>query len=309
MMYGFINSLRTCGKIILILLLVNNSYAQELEPRSLTNVPVGTNFIALGYSHSQGNVLMDPSIPVEGLDARMNLLGAAYVRAINFFGLSGKVDVFVPWGGGDYTGNWEGADTTTARTGFGDPSIRFSVNFIGAPALNKSEYPDYQQKTIAGMMVRVKAPLGQYDPDKLLNLGSNRWTIILKAGVSHYLKKWIFEVYLGTWLFTRNNEFVGNNELKQKPFYTGVIHAIRVLPHNMWIALDAGYGIGGRGIVNGEERDNRMSTIRYGLTYAIAVKLKHTFKLTAYSAQRFEKGPDFNSLVLSYNYKWNRSKK
>jgi hypothetical protein len=61
--------------------------------------------------------------------------------------------------------------------------------------------------------------------------------------------------------------------------------------------------------VNGEERDNRMSTIRYGLTYAIAVKLKHTFKLTAYSAQRFEKGPDFNSLVLSYNYKWNRSKK
>ena len=84
---------------------------------------------------------------------------------------------------------------------------------------------------------------------------------------------------------------------------------IRILPHNMWLALDGGYGIGGRGVINGEERDNRMSTIRYGLTYAIAVKKKHTFKATIFGAQRFKKEPKFNSVVLSYNYKWNRSKK
>lgn len=28
---------------------------QELEPRALTNVPVGTNFVALGYRYAQGN--------------------------------------------------------------------------------------------------------------------------------------------------------------------------------------------------------------------------------------------------------------
>ena len=57
-MHEFINSRRTCGKIILILLLVNNTYAQELEPRSLVNLPVGTNFIVGGYAYGQGNILM-----------------------------------------------------------------------------------------------------------------------------------------------------------------------------------------------------------------------------------------------------------
>ena len=238
----------------------------------------------------------------------MNILVGGYVRAVNFFGLSGKVDVLVPWGGGDWTGSWIGVDTATSRTGFGDPGVRLSVNFVGAPALRLSEYSGYQQKTIVGISLRMKVPLGQYDPDKLLNLGSNRWTIILKGGVSQYLNKWIFEAYLGAWMFTVNNDFYGGNQLKQKPFFTGVVHLIRILPHNMWLAADAGYGIGGRGNINGKDKDNRMSTIRYGLTYAKAVKKKHSFKLTIFGTQRFEAGPKFNSLVLSYNYKWNRNK-
>jgi hypothetical protein len=106
-----------------------------------------------------------------------------------------------------------------------------------------------------------------------------------------------------------NNDFYGGNELKQKPFLTGTVHVIRVLPHNMWLAADVGYGIGGRSTINGELRDNRMSTIRFGLTYAISFKKQHTFKLAAFSGKRFEKGPDFESVVLAYNFRWNKSGK
>lgn len=278
---------------------------QELEPRSLTNVPVGTNFILGGYGHSWGNVLLDPTVPVEGLNARMNTFIGAYVRSINIFGLSGKIDVLLPYGSSDWTGEYLGTDTSTSRLGLGDPSVRISVNFLGSPALRPNEYATYYQKTIVGASVRVKAPFGQYDPDKLLNLGSNRCTIILKAGVSTRIPKWIFEAYASAWFFTENSDYYGGNVLRQKPFYTAALHIIRILPQNMWLAVDGGYGIGARGIVNGEEREYNMSTFRFGVTYAISILNNHTLKLTSFSARRFEYGPDFNSVVLSYNFRWN----
>ncbi len=288
--------------------IAETAYSQNLEPRNLTNVPVGSNFVAGGYGYANGNVLLDPSLPIEGLSANLNTFVGGYVRSINFFGMSGKIDVVLPYGWADWAGIYEGIDTAVSRSGFGDPSARLSVNFIGAPALSKSEYASYKQKTIVGAAIRIVAPLGQYNSSKLLNLGSNRWTFVFKAGVSQYINKWILEAYLGAWFFTQNNNFYGGNELKQRPFYTGTLHVIRVLPHNMWIAADGGYGIGGRGTVNDDLRDNRMSTIRFGLTYAISVAKKHTFKITAFSGRKFEKGPDFNSVVLVYNYRWIRDR-
>jgi hypothetical protein len=62
--------------------------------------------------------------------------------------------------------------------GLGDPLLRISVNFFGAPALSMAEYPAYRQDVIVGASLQVTAPLGQYDPDKLLNVGTNRWPFI-----------------------------------------------------------------------------------------------------------------------------------
>lgn len=35
---------------------------------------------------------------------------------------------------------------TGSRTGFADTKIRFGVNLLGSPALDKSEFRDFQQK-------------------------------------------------------------------------------------------------------------------------------------------------------------------
>ena len=107
--------------------------SQELEPRAFTNLPVGTSFALLGYTYAAGNTLLDPAIPIEGLEARVHSVAAAYVRAINLFGNSGKIDVILPFAGGDYAGTVASRDSTTARTGFGDARIRLSLNFLGPP--------------------------------------------------------------------------------------------------------------------------------------------------------------------------------
>ncbi len=173
------------------------SYAQELEPRALTNVPVGFNFAVLGYGYAQGNILLDPAVPIENLESRLHTIVGAYLRAISFFGLSGKVDLVVPLAFGDWTGLYLGEGASRKIDGLGDPRVRLSVNFVGAPALRLNEYRNYQQNTVAGASVQIIAPLGQYDPSRLINLGSNRWTIRSQLGMAKSLNKWIVESYLG----------------------------------------------------------------------------------------------------------------
>ena len=110
--------------------------AQDLEPRAFSPAPTGLNIVALGYAYSFGNVLLDPALPITDGEARLNTLIGAYVRTIDVFGSSAKIDILLPWAAyGKWKGLVEGVQDSTTRTGFGDLALRLSVNFVGAPAI------------------------------------------------------------------------------------------------------------------------------------------------------------------------------
>lgn len=279
-------------------------HAQELEPRSLTNIPTGMNFGALGYAWTQGNILLDPALSIEDLNASVNGFVAAYVRSINIFGRSGKIDATLPFAAGDWSGSVNQQYLETKRDGFGDPRLRLSVNLLGAPALDKRGFQEYQQKSILGVNLQVSLPLGQYFPDRLINLGSNRFTFRPQIGYSHNLNNWILESYASIWLFTRNTDFYGGRELKQDPIYALKFHAIRSLPKGLWLAADVGYANGGIAYVNGEKRESHISTFRLGGTASIPVGVKHAIKLFGFTTLRMDKGSDYDLLSLAYQFRW-----
>ena len=299
--------MRSLLRIITLMLSMHwtaSLHAQELEPRSLTNIPVGMNFGVIGYAWSQGNILLDPALSIEDLHANVHGLVAGYLRSINVFGKSGKIDVVLPFATGNWTGSLNQEYRETSRTGFGDPRIRFSVNLLGAPALNREGFQTYRQKTILGVNVQVYLPLGQYFPDRLINLGSNRFTIKPQIGVSHRYEKWLFEAYASIWFFTLNKDFYGGNELKQNPIYTFKIHVIRSLPKGIWLAADVGYANGGKAYVNDAERESHISTFRLGGTIAIPIGLHHSIKLFGFTTLRMDKGSDYDLLSLAYQFRW-----
>jgi hypothetical protein len=265
---------------------------------------VGTNFVALAYGYSQGNILLDPAVPIEDLDSKLHTIVGVYVRAIDFFGLSSKVDVMVPFAGGDWKGVLDGVDTTRAATGFGDPRVRLSVNLVGAPALRASEFAGYVQKTVVGASLQVIGPLGQYDSSKLINLGTNRWTFRTQLGISQVVGLWTFEAFAGSWFFTDNSNFFGGSKKEQKPLLVGKLHVIRSFPKGFWLALDGGYGYGGRTRVEGVELETRISTFRFGLTFAAPIARRHTLRLTLASGARVERGADFDAVSLVYQFRW-----
>ncbi len=290
--------------LLLGILLSNETQGQEFEPRSLGNLPVNSNFAIIGYGFSMGNILLDPAVSIENLDARLHGFAAGYLRSFNLFGKLAKVDVVLPYATGDWDGVYQGIDTATSRNGFGDIRIRFSVNLLGSPSLKMSEFRNYKQKTIVGFNIQVIAPTGQYYSDKLLNLGSNRWTFRPQLGVSHALNKWIFEFYIGGWFFTKNNNFWDGKKLKQNPLGISKVHVIYSFPRGVWLAADIGYGIGGRTQVNGVEMDTHTSGVRFGLTAMIKIRKQHFLKFYAVSGVRLEKGSDYDMLGIAYQFNW-----
>jgi hypothetical protein len=281
------------------------AYAQELEPRLLVNVPPGMQFAVLAYGYSQGNILLDPAVPIEDLDASLHTFAAGYARTFSLFGRSAQFDIVVPFAAGNWEGLYLGSEEKLTLDGLGDPRVRLFWRFAGAPALKtKADAGAYRQDVIAGATVQLIMPFGEYDPSELINLGSNRWTVRSGVGVSKALGNWTVEGYGALWIFGENNDFVDGLLLEQKPLVTAKTHLIRSFSGGRWMSLDVGYGFGGRTIVEGAERDTRISAFRFGLSYIWPLNPHHSLKLLGASGVRLEKGPDFNVVGLVYQFRW-----
>src|SRR5262249_10778219 len=169
---------------VLLLLGATTAAAQQLEPRAYANAPVGVNFLALGYGYTQGDVSFDTSAPIE--DGKLTVHGAilGYVRSLDVWGRAGKLDVLLPYAW--LSGSAKVAGTPVARdvSGLGDPRARFSLLLYGGPALTLEQFADYEPDLLVGVSLAVTAPLGQYDSDKLVNIGTNRWSFKPEIGIS-----------------------------------------------------------------------------------------------------------------------------
>ena len=262
------------------------------------------NFLVMGYSYSGGNVLLDPQLPIEDLDSKLHTILGAYVRSIRIFGLSGKVDLTVPWSSGDYGTVVDGIDSSRSVNGFGDARIRLTVNFTGAPSLAKEEFRDYKPSLISGMSLRIICPTGQYNPNYVVNLGSNRWIFWPTWGISKFWNKWILEGHINAAFITPNYEFLGDNTFTQNPVGGLKMHVIRSFKGNWWISLSSGYLVGGKTYINGELKDTRISNLRVALNVAVTICQNHVIRLTSFTSRRFERGADFDAIALSYQFRW-----
>ncbi len=295
--------------IISVLSESNSLQAQELEARLLTNIPVKSNVLVVGYGYGSGNMLLDPAIPIEDFNAKMNSFVAAYARSVKFFGMSAKLDLVVPYTTADWSGTYNGNYEESSQTGFGDIRMRFSFNFLGAPPISLSELKEYKPKTIMGFSTQVIAPTGTYDSSILPNLGSNRWTFKTQLGLAQYFdKNWVMEFYVSTWFFAPNNNYLNGRLLKQSPFLGFKAHVIKTFNNRMWITADAGYGYGAKVTVDDVQKNVTISSYIFGASVAVPIGYKHTLRLVGKSSFRIKQGPDIDGVFLSYQYFWNTSK-
>ena len=144
--------------IIATVLMVPNARAQDAEPRSYSNAPVGLNFLLAGYVYSQGKMAFDPSLPVTDAQFHTHTEVLAYVRSLDVLGKSAKFDVLLPYSSFSANALVGGQTREREMSGLGDPRFRFSINLFGAPALSAKEFANYHQDLIIGASLQVSAP-------------------------------------------------------------------------------------------------------------------------------------------------------
>jgi hypothetical protein len=292
--------------ILFVLFLVFETNAQDLEPRSLSAVPTGGNFAIASYGYSSGNILVDNTLPIEDLNARLNSIVLAYARSFKLFNRLAKFDVIAPYSFGHFEGVVSDIDSTAYRSGLGDPLLRLSMVLVGARPMKLGEFMKTPQKKFKlGTTVRLRIPLGQYDPAKLINLGANRWAVKLGvAGSYTFIKRLTLETHLNFWLFTENKEFFNGNRIKQKPLMSAQMHLTWVFKPGVWVAVSYGRSAFGETVVNGTEKDNLQNSTRMGAAFAYKLSKHNAIKIAVTSGLSTRYGADFTSVLLVYQFMW-----
>jgi hypothetical protein len=279
------------------------AHAQDLEPRAYANTPPGLNFLIGGYAWSEGGVGTDQSVPLEDAEVEIDGLVAAYVRTLDLWGRSGKVDLIVPYAWLSGSATLAGQPREREVVGLGDPKLRFSVLLHGGPALSLQEFRDYEPDWIVGASLDVTAPLGQYDSDKLVNIGTNRWSFKPEIGISKTVGPLTLEVAPGVRFYTTNDDFLDGKTLRIDPLFAVQSHLIYSITPGIWLGLDPLYYTGGRPSVDGEESE-RLENVRVGLTLSLPVNRYNSVKLYGSTGAHARTGTDFDTLGIVWQFRW-----
>lgn len=283
--------------------------AQELEPRAYWVGPVGINSAIVGYSYSTGDNVTDPTLPLSNVRSTYQSLMAGYYRIFGFFGRSANFTVSGPYLTGESKGELDGMPIDRQLSGLADPSFRVSVNLKGGPTMGATEFQEFRRnpKTLVGVSVRVQPPLGQYDPNRLINPGTNRWAVKPQLGVVVPARpRWLLELYAGGWFFSDNKDFVGSTR-HQAPLGTGEFYLIRRFRPGFWASLDTTFFYGGRISTDGGAQTDLQQNTRIGGTIVIPVQGSHVLKISYSTGLSVRSGGDYEAIAVGYQYIW-RSK-
>jgi hypothetical protein len=278
--------------------------AQDLEPRAYSNSPTGLNFLIVGYGYAAGSVLTDPALPLDNVTNKMNFGVLAYARSLNVAGNSAKVDVVLPYGSLFAKGLVSGMPRERFVTGFGDPAFRFSMTFFGAPALTAAEFKNYHQDFIFGASLRVAVPVGQYDDTRLVNIGSNRWSVKTEIGGSKAFGRWTVELAPAINIYADNGDFFNGQTRSQEPIYSVQANVSYTFAPGCWLALNSGYFVGGRSTVGGVTNNDQQEGPRFGATLALPVTRNHSVKFYALTGFNADRQHDFDAVGIAWQYRW-----
>jgi hypothetical protein len=303
-----------CRLFFLLFLIPSSLFSQDLSPRAYVIVPVNSTAIVLTYSYFNGGLLFDQSIPITNASAQINASAISAYHTFNFFGRSSSLTGTFPYGVGNFEGQVSGAPTTTNiyRSGLADASLRLSVNLVGGPAMSLREFRKWKQRTILGTSLTVVGKTGQYDPTKLVNIGSNRWAFKPEVGLSRRWGSWLLDAYGAIWFFTTNPEYFSNNAYSpginkkaQSPVEAFEGHLSYDVRPRLWVSLDANFWTGGDTRINGVLNPGTLQrSSRVGATASIPLNKHQSVKFSYNKGAYIRFGGDYNNVSVGWQYSW-----
>lgn len=279
--------------------------AQDLEPRAYAAAPVGMTFLVVGAGRSSGGVFLDPSVPFEDVRATLGVVTAGAGHTFALLSRTALVTVAVPYARGTASGRVEETTREATRVGWADARAKVSVNLLGGRALAPAEFARAPRAPIVGVSVAVILPTGQYHRDRLVNIGTSRWSFKPEVGGSLPLGRWILDAYAGVWLFGANDRFFPGTALReQDPIAAFQAHASYTLRPRLWLAVNATWYSGGTTRVDGVDKADLQRNTRFGATVSMPLGARQSLKAGYSTGATTRIGGDFDTIALAWQIAW-----
>jgi hypothetical protein len=286
--------------------------AQDLSPRTYVITPLHSNAVTLTWSFYDGSINFNGALPVSDATGTYNVPILSYYHSFDLFGRSANVVASLPYGVGNFQGTINGAGDNLYRSGLVDSVFRFSVNLKGGPAMPVQRYMKWNQKVLLGASLKVIAPTGQYDPTKLINWGTNRWSFKPEFGYSQRWKKWVLDGYAGVWLFTTNSDFwsrniyySGTRSQTQEPIGSFEGHLSYDFKPRLWASLDGNYWFGGKTSAGGVLNPlSEQSNSRIGGTVSVPITKHQSLKFSYSNGTYIRYGGNYQNVSAAWQYSW-----
>jgi hypothetical protein len=214
--------------------------AQGNGPRTMLMAPTGLNVITPAYLALGTNFNFQQDILIKGADISTNAVPVTYIRFFDIKGHFAQVWVTPIWG--TISGKVKAGESTIELpdlNGFADPYFAMRVGLIGTPALGLEDFKKHAQTFQLSALIGANMPLGDYDQERPVNLGTNRWAIRIGAPMvlpfgKNPAQLYFLEMTPSLMLSTKNTAAFGGSERTQDPMFVLENHLTNNFTKKFW---------------------------------------------------------------------------
>ncbi|MEO8597680.1 MAG: transporter [Candidatus Solibacter sp.] len=268
---------------------------------------MGINQLELAYANARSNTSIDTSVIVSGAKFNLNQGLIDYTRYFAFLHRMAWVEASVPIA--NLSGSIAGAGVTGSTTGAGDFGYTAGILLKGGPALSLEQFANAVTTTSIGLSLSGTAPTGQYDPNKLLNLGSDRWSFKPELAISKPFgpeQRWVFDAYANAYLYTDNNSYHRTEVLRQRALLGLEGHISYTFNEIIWASFDTRYSFRGETTVSGVDQDNPQRNVVLGSELVVSPNSRNSFTFVFAKAAVHKSGPALAGFTVKYDYTWGK---
>ncbi|MCB1654706.1 MAG: transporter [Pseudomonadales bacterium] len=274
--------------------------------RDWQNLPTDLNMLFGYYSRIDTNTPIDTSLPIDGLSLNADVYIMRYARSFAVDGRNSAIQILQPYA--DISASFDDArffSGTKHNGGMGDTQVVLVHNIFGGPALSKEEFARWKPETFLTGALWITTPTGDYDKNKVINIGANRWVFKPEIGFGTPFGPTWLEVNTWVSLYGDNDEYQGNGKLEQKPLYAVEGHYSYTINPALWASLDATYSAGGETRIDGDWQDNKQANTLVGASMGFMLSPQFG-GLLAYTDTVSERtgSPDVATWTVRLQYVW-----
>jgi hypothetical protein len=292
---------------LLILRTPDLVFAQFTDPHNYDNTAVGTNQLEVAYTYARSNVSIDTGLVIAGAKFRLNAGTIDYSRYFRLANHLMWVNGAVPIAG--LSGSVTGTNIRGSINGAADSSYQVAALLRGGPALSVADFDNYKPETIVGVSFSVAVPSGQYNGNKLLNLGSDRWSFRPEIALSHPFgpeQKWQLDTYANCEFYTDDVSYRGTKVLSAQPLPGFEGHVSYSFSDKLWGALDTRYSLRGDTSINGVDQNASQQNLIIGSELNLALNSQHSLVFEFAKALVHRNGTAYTGFTVKYDFVWGK---